>query len=100
MNVGDRFGTSSVRLHVTLLPRCPPRMPQHVRLLSLRAPGPWHTAQLRMLAPMHAQGLWVANYQAEYVDLSTPGQVTQGRSIYIPTCGHRGQIIGAHHSWS
>ena len=46
------------------------------------------------------QGIWIANYQAlpankEPIDLTAPGAYYTGRKIFLPTCGHRGTLLGA-----
>lgn len=51
------------------------------------------------------QGIWIANYQAlpydpvtfSPVDLTAAGELRVGRTIFLPTCGHRGTLLGAPH---
>ena len=50
------------------------------------------------------QGIWIANYQAlpankEPIDLTARGAYYTGRKIFLPTCGHRGTLLGAQSVW-
>eukprot|EP00798_Chlamydomonas_sp_ICE-L_P029060 gene29060-32265_t len=44
------------------------------------------------LGPFSMAGIWIANYQALFIDLTAADNFTVGQTIFLPTCGHSGSL--------